>query len=150
MMTLQELSDRREIDDLLIRYCHCIDQLRIDDLDEVFTPDAVIDYTAVGIPLMSYAETKAFLKQALARFAHSQHNISTSRIELSGDRATGRTICVNPMGLPQDDGTVRHMTYYLWYVDELVRTPAGWRISHRREEGSHTENVPESLSPEAG
>lgn len=146
MMSLQELSDRREIDDLLIRYCTFIDQLDIDRLDEIFTPDVALDYSESGVPVMNLEDTKAYFRRALKRFTHSQHIISTSMITLNGDRATGRTICVNPMGLPLSDGTIAHMTFYLWYVDELVRTPLGWRISSRREEVSHRENVPVELA----
>ena len=145
-MTLQELSDRREIEDVLIAYCHAIDAHRWDELDRVFTPESVIDYTVFGGPRGHYPEIKAFLADALPRFAYAQHIISTSQVKLDGDRATARTICTNPVGIREDDGSVRHAVFALWYVDELVRTIDGWRISFRTEEVSHTENVP----PRAG
>ena len=49
-MTLspQELSDRLEIQDLLVDYSHAIDTRDWDALDDVFTPDAFIDYSAFG------------------------------------------------------------------------------------------------------
>lgn len=144
-MTLHELSDRREIDDLLIAYCHAIDSHGWDELDRVFTPDAFIDYTACGGPKGQYPEIKIFLAEALPRFAYAQHIISTSRIRLAGDRAEGRTICSNPVGVRQPDGSVRHMVYALWYIDEMVRTPDGWRLASRCEQLSHTENLPEGL-----
>lgn len=140
MMTVQELSDRREIDDLLIRYCHAIDTCDFDLLDTVFTPDAVIDYSAFGHPRGRYPEIRAFLAGALPGLAHSQHAISTSRVLLDGDRASATTICTNPIGIRRPDGSVHHTTYHLWYVDELVRTPAGWRLATRIERGSHIDN----------
>jgi len=141
MMTLQELSDRREIDDLLIRYCHAIDTHDWALLDTVFTPDAEIDYTVFGGPAGRYQpEIRAFLADALPRAAYAQHAISTSRILLDGDRATGSTICTNPMGMPQSDGTVHHVTYHLWYIDEITRTPQGWRLTRRSEKVSHVDN----------
>lgn len=146
MMTLQQLSDRREIDDLLIDYCHAIDSHDWDALDRVFTPDAFIDYTIVGGPKGHYPEIKQFLIRSLPPFAYTQHIISTSQVRLDGDRATGRTICTNPMGAREADGSVRHMVYALWYVDEMVRTSEGWRLSYRREEMSHTENVPRFMA----
>lgn len=142
MMTLQQLSDRREIEDVLIAYCHAIDSHRWDELDDVFTPDAFIDYTVFGGPKGPYPEIKPFLSEVLPQFAYAQHIIATSQIKLDGDRATGRTYCTNPVGVREADGSIRHMVYALWYVDELVRTPAGWRLSRRHEEVSHTENVP--------
>jgi hypothetical protein len=47
MLTLAEISDRLEIQQLLIDYSTSIDQRRFDDLDRVFTPDAYIDPQAV-------------------------------------------------------------------------------------------------------
>jgi len=142
MMSLQELSDRREIDDLLIRYCHAIDTHDWALLDTVFMPDSVIDYTVFGGPRGRYPEIREFLADSLPRQAHSQHVISTSRVLLDGDRATASTICTNPMGVPQPDGSVHHTTYHLWYIDEIVRTPAGWRLAARTEKVSHQDNPP--------
>jgi ketosteroid isomerase-like protein len=141
MMTLQELSDRREIDDLLIAYCHAIDSHDWDALDGVFTPDAVIDYTVFGGPRGLYPEIKLFLADVLPRAAYAQHIISTSQVRLQGDHATARTICTNPMGAREPDGSIRHMVYALWYIDELARTERGWRITRRHEEISYTQNV---------
>jgi SnoaL-like domain len=43
MLSLEEISDRLEIQQLLVDYSSAIDQRRFDDLDRVFTPDAYID-----------------------------------------------------------------------------------------------------------
>jgi hypothetical protein len=43
MLSLEEISDRLEIQQLLVDYSTVIDQRRFDDLDKVFTPDAYID-----------------------------------------------------------------------------------------------------------
>ena len=43
MLSLQEISDRLEIQQLLVDYSTAIDLGRFDDLDRVFTPDAYID-----------------------------------------------------------------------------------------------------------
>ena len=48
MMSLQEMSDRLEIQDLFSRYTYAIDERNWDGLDDVFTPDAFIDYTEAG------------------------------------------------------------------------------------------------------
>ena len=45
---IQEISDRLEIESLLVRYCTAIDTKQFDDLDSVFIPDAFIDYTSAG------------------------------------------------------------------------------------------------------
>jgi hypothetical protein len=75
MMTLQEISDRLEIQDLMDRYCYAIDERDWDALDTVFTPDAVIDYTESGGVKGSLAEIKAWLPKALERFPAFQHRL---------------------------------------------------------------------------
>ncbi|HEY1441935.1 MAG TPA: nuclear transport factor 2 family protein, partial [Mycobacterium sp.] len=48
MLSLEEISDRLEIQQLLVDYSTAIDQRRFDDLDKVFTPDAYIESRAPG------------------------------------------------------------------------------------------------------
>jgi hypothetical protein len=43
MLSLGEISDRREIQQLLVDYSTAIDLRRFDELDEVFPADAYID-----------------------------------------------------------------------------------------------------------
>ena len=43
--SLQDLSDRQEIQELLAAYSYAIDFRDWDALDDVFTEDATIDYT---------------------------------------------------------------------------------------------------------
>jgi hypothetical protein len=47
-MTLEEISDRIEINDLLVRYTVAIDEKDWELLDTVYTPDAKVDYTSSG------------------------------------------------------------------------------------------------------
>jgi hypothetical protein len=44
MLSLAEISDRLEIQQLLVDYSAAVDNRRFEDLDNVFTPDAYIDY----------------------------------------------------------------------------------------------------------
>lgn len=50
VMTLQEISDRFAITDLLTEYCVAIDQKDIDALDRIFSQDAIIDFSRAGGP----------------------------------------------------------------------------------------------------
>ena len=140
-MDLQEISDRMEINKLLVEYCHAIDDKNWDALDNVFTPDAIIDYSEMVPFRGNRAETKAFLTAAMANTAACQHIISTSQIRIQGDRAWGRTICVNPNVMASGE----MFTVGLWYRDEFRRTPEGWRIVHRYEESSWRQGAPKGL-----
>jgi hypothetical protein len=146
-MTLQELSDRQEIQDVMVAYCYAIDHKNWDELDEVFTPDAVIDYSEMIGFRGNLAETKVFLAKALGQIKSYQHSISTSQICVEGDRAHGRTLCFNPIVIDVD-GTKQTMFVGLWYRDVFERAPQGWRIRERYEERCFTYNVPPGLMPE--
>ena len=149
--SLQELSDRLEIQDLQAAYSHAIDTRDFDALDRVFTQDAFIDYTAFGGSAGGLEETKAFLRKALAMFGGFQHMVATSQVKLSGNRATAKTICWNPMVM-KSAGPGEPPVFFcgLWYHDEYLRTLDGWRITRRVEEKSFTHNMPaEFTNPEA-
>jgi len=130
-MTLEEVSDRMEIQDLLVDYSYAIDRRDWDALDDVFAPGAQIDYSAMGGSRGDLTEIKAFLRTALAGFASSQHMIATAKIILRGDQADGHTICHNPMLFGSQAGRDRGFVCGLWYHDKFVRTANGWRIAER-------------------
>jgi hypothetical protein len=145
MLSLQEISDRMEIQQLMIDYSSAIDQHEFDRLDEVFTSDAYIDYRAMGGIDGHYPEVKAWLKPALAAFPHYCHMIGNMAIKVTGDTASSRTICFNPMEVDLGSGQRQVMFLGLWYVDKFVRTPRGWRISERVEEACYAHNVPSGV-----
>src|SRR3546814_18068642 len=92
-MDLQEISDRLEIQNLMVAYCYAIDNRDWDALDDVFTTEAIIDYTEmVGIK-GNLKEIKAFLAESMQQISNSQHIISTTQLTVAGDRAQGRTSC---------------------------------------------------------
>jgi len=136
-----------EIQDLLTDYCMAIDGRNWDALDEIFTDDAIIDYTEAGGAKGDLLSTKAYLDKALSKFPTYQHLIGLPQIKLDGDQATARTILFNPMKVEMD-GRSQVFFVGLWYCDDLVRTEQGWRISHRREELSYFHNLPEGFAPE--
>jgi len=133
-MALQEISDRLEIQALLTRYAHAIDNRDWEALHDVFTEDAVIDYSAFGVPPGDLSSTKEFLRTALGSHTGYCHLLGQSDISVSGDHATASTPCHNPMVHEDADGREHVYVCGLWYHDTLVRTPAGWRIAERTEE----------------
>ena len=132
-LTLEQISDRIEINDLLIRYSVAIDEKDWELLDTVYTHDAKIDYTTSGGITGEYPEVRAWLAKALAPFTMTQHLISNSVVDVDGDSATARTMVFNPMGTDDGKGGLRMFYVGAWYEDKLVRTGAGWRIAERFE-----------------
>ncbi|MCF8588833.1 nuclear transport factor 2 family protein [Gordonia liuliyuniae] len=132
MMELQQISDRFEIQQLMIDYSTAIDSRRFDDLDRLFTPDAYIDYSASGGTQGPFPEVKAWLADILPRFPAYAHMLGNFDLSIDGDTATGRTMCFNPMVLSDEPKQVMYCG--IWYVDAFVRTADGWRITRRVEE----------------
>ncbi|MDF3932878.1 nuclear transport factor 2 family protein [Pseudomonas citronellolis] len=145
MLSLQVISDRLEIQQLAVDYCNAIDSRDFAALDRVFSPDAYIDYRAMGGIDGAYPQVRAWLGEALATFPAYQHMIGNHAIELSGDEASGRILCFNPMAVDLADGSRRTFFLGLWYHDRYRRTEQGWRIARRSEEKSWTFNVPDGL-----
>ncbi len=139
-MTIEQISDRMEINDLMVDYATAIDTMNIDSLDEVFTPDAFIDYTATGGIKGNLEEIKSFLKESLTFFNNTQHMIANSSIKLNGDTAEGVTMCHNPMPYKTEDGEDKLLFVGLWYMDKFVRTEKGWRMKERMERMSYQKN----------
>jgi SnoaL-like domain len=131
MLSLQEISDRLEIQQLLVAYSTAIDRRRFDDLDNVFTEDAYIDYRAMGGIDGRYPDVKKWLSEVLPNFPSYAHMLGNFDVRVDGDTASSRTMCFNPMVMGAETGQV----YFcgLWYDDDFVRTPDGWRMSRRVE-----------------
>ena len=144
-LSLQEMSDRFEIQDMLYHYADIIDCQAADELRDVFTDDAAVDYSAFGGVVGDLETTIAFLKEALPAFSNTQHLNANVQIRVDGDRATGRVMCFNPMEMPIGDEKQVFMLG-LWYVDEYRRTEQGWRIASRCEEKSWVFNVPDFMA----
>jgi hypothetical protein len=144
--TLQQISDRIEIEELFIKYAYAIDERNYDELDDVFLPDAVFDNTAVGGPRSDWPTMKKWLAIALANYAGCQHVTTSTRIDIKGDEAFTKTACFNPM-VVKDNGGIDQQVFFVgvWYLDHLVRTPQGWRIKERKEQRSWFFNARETM-----
>ena len=85
-LSTQEISDRIEINDLLIRYTRAIDTKDYELLDSCFTPDAHVDYTSAGGIAGDYPKVRAWLEAALAPFPVTVHALANSVVEIDGER----------------------------------------------------------------
>jgi 3-phenylpropionate/cinnamic acid dioxygenase small subunit len=127
------VADRLAIQDLIARYAILIDGQRFEELDELFTADARIDFSTFNGPVGSVAEIKEFLSSSLPFFTRTQHMMGLPMIEITGDTAHARTSCNNPMISTKRDGSTSVWLIGLWYDDDLVRTDNGWRFSARNQ-----------------
>ncbi len=148
MLSQQELSDRFEIQDLVYRYAELVDGKDFEALRRVFTPDAHIDYSAMGGSVGNLEETLSFLQASLTDelFPATQHLNANLQIKVEGDSAKGRVMCFNPMEMAVSGGEKQVFFLGLWYLDEYRRTADGWRISRREEEKSWVFNTPDFMN----
>ncbi|HLY33889.1 MAG TPA: nuclear transport factor 2 family protein [Jatrophihabitantaceae bacterium] len=145
MKSQQELSDRLEIQDQITAYSYAIDLHDWDALDDIFTPDASLDFTASGGERGTRDELKPWLATSLDLFDGHQHLMGNTRVQFGadGDTATSQTMCLNPMPLTHD-GRQQLVLVGIWYADEWVRTPQGWRITNRVQQKGFLHGLPAS------
>ncbi len=143
MLDMQKISDRLAIQELVVAYATAVDNRNFDALDDVFVEEAYIDLTAFGGSAGKLADMKEWLTQSMAPISASQHLMGNPEIHLDGDRATGRIMCYNALLLPVEDREPTVTLLGMWYIDEYVRTPGGWRIVKRGQQRSWAHGLPE-------
>lgn len=143
-MDITEISDRLELEKLVTDYATAIDSRNFTELNNLFTPDASIDYTAVGGIAGSTSEIISFLETALDFFPNYQHFISNISLTINKNSASGKVMCFNPMQ------TKEGQTFFLgmWYQDTYLKIDNQWFISSRVEQSSWSHNVPTSINAE--
>jgi 3-phenylpropionate/cinnamic acid dioxygenase small subunit len=122
-------EDYREIRSVLIRYASALDKKQYDRLDEVFVPEATANYIGLA-SLEGLDSIVKLVSGVLDRCGNTQHLLGNMEMALQGDRATASCyLQAIHVGL----GEYSDQVYTVWgeYRDQLVKTAAGWRISHR-------------------
>jgi hypothetical protein len=126
---LQRLLDERDIVAVAVRYCFALDTHDWDTLHKVFTPEAT---TNLGLPRQQVGidEIIERISGALSSLDDSQHLVGNHEVVVTEDTATHRCYLQAQHIRAVPDGSPLFMIAGR-YEDELVRTPDGWRISHR-------------------
>lgn len=143
----QNLIDRSEIDDLLIRYATAVDTKDWDLWETCFTDDAFVDYESAGGIKGKRPEVRAWLEKTLLMFPMTQHVVGNRVVEIDGDSATARSVFYNPMGLPQGDAPNILFFDGGYYNDKLIKTQDGWKITQRIEESSYSTRLSKIMEP---
>ena len=145
-LTVQEMSDRIEIDQALTRYCHAVDDRDWETYRTIFTAEAVIDDVVTGGIRSGVEEHIVYLTRALQHIRLSQHTISTILLDVNGDTARALVQCVCPMVVDLAGGGTQTMLLGVRYRDRLIRQRGAWRISELVEEKFWHFNVPEGFT----
>jgi hypothetical protein len=121
-----QVADRIEINDVITAYTRAVDTADWESLREVFTADAVIDYSSAGGPIGSLDEVIPFIKN-MEGFERWQHVIGQIAVAFDGDHAQATAYFINPMVAKAPDGSEVVWEVGGYYHHDLVRTPSGWR-----------------------
>ncbi|MEV7397929.1 nuclear transport factor 2 family protein [Aeromicrobium sp. NPDC092404] len=141
-MDLQEISDRAEIGDVLVRYTRAVDTFDWDRLDTVFTPDAAIDYTESGGIAGTYPDVKPWLAEMLpAFFRKLMHTLGQVEVTIRGDEADVTAYFHNPMTMDDGNGGEKVVEIGGLYHHTMTRTPDGWRSRALHEEVVWKRNI---------
>lgn len=141
-MNTESESDYQAIQQLLTRYCYAVDDRDWKTFRQLFTAQALLDYSAFGGPAGGVNEIATFLENSVSGLASSQHTISTMLLDLEGDKAKARTAGLVMLVNTPERGESQVSFIGLWYHDSLVKTPDGWRIAERVQKYGWVHNRP--------
>ena len=127
-----DLAALEEIRRVKYRYLRCVDLKLWDEIGEVFTPDATVDYgtRALGEPirLRGRAEIVRFLRENLGPGIVTVHFASQPEIDIHGDTACG-TWCFEDTVIATEYRVL--IKGAAFYEDRYERGEDGlWRIAH--------------------
>lgn len=145
-LSLQQISDRLLIQDLLVEEAAAIDERAWHRWEAVYVEDARIDWSgnrgARGNPREVRAWAASVLSTENFPYPLYQHYCTNFQIRVGGDVATSRHLQIIPISVPSPGGGRQMAFSGIWFDDELVRTAAGWRIRARREQLAWSHNFP--------
>jgi hypothetical protein len=133
---LKSLLDREEIKNLRVLYAHHLDSNNIEDLDQVFSDDAVVEVTVgrmEGIGAIRAGLNEAFQlfdrdRQGIYPFMHA---IVNHWVRLTGpDSAEGRCYLIDFETASKADPNP--LLLLGLYTDEYRRIDGQWRITRTR------------------
>jgi hypothetical protein len=113
-------------------YSVALDSHSWDLFDEIFTQDVESDYPGEHLHWYDLASFKRDFARMHESTAGHQHLLGYPQVVIDGDRAFSLTYGRFNVFRTSPAVKVQDMSEGgAWYDDELIRTPAGWRIRHR-------------------
>ena len=132
--SLEELSDRMEIDQMYARYIHVGDAGDIGELDKIFMPETILDYSSAGYDSQTWAAARVSDLFKGNFFSYMFHFSGCVLLDFNEDRteAYAKSKMINPSGFrDKETGEVKLFQVHGGYDDVLVNTESGWRFKER-------------------
>ncbi len=133
------MSDRDAIIDLAVAYTWALDTKRIDELRDIFLPEATASLR--GVECQGVDAIIDRIGGAILRLDRTQHLVGNHQVTVDGDRGTHRC---HLQSQHVKEGTEGGDNFIVggYYEDQVVRIPGGWRIAHRVMQQTWTEGNP--------
>jgi hypothetical protein len=132
-LTLQDLIDRAEIRDVLMRYLRGVDRVDLDLIRSSFHPDAEIGFPADVYDGSNLDGFINFLRKELASFKRTNHFVGNLLIELDGDVAYSELyLFANHESSKAHKWAGAFVSLWARYVDKFERRNGEWRIASRK------------------
>jgi len=136
-MDLVDLVSLEEIRQLKYRYLRCVDQKRWDEMADVFTAGATVDYgtRALGEPLKlaGREEIIGFFRANLGPGIRTVHAAGQPEITVDGDTATGSWRFEDTVIAPEHRLVIKGAAFYQDRYERDGGDGGGdgrWRIAH--------------------
>jgi ketosteroid isomerase-like protein len=126
---VQRIGDELEIGSLLARYARAVDARDWTLYRSVFTHDATIDYSAVGVTATALDDVVNALADLVAEQSASMHYVTNVESHVDNDIARVHAMWLNAATYHNDSTIGQHAGR--WHHD-MVRTSGGWRSHNLR------------------
>jgi hypothetical protein len=134
---LTQLEDREAIRLVLRDYGRLLDERKFDEFGQLFAADGeyISGSTTRGPAAIAESLRRIMTANSMGLAEPNFHVLFNERIELHGDRAdaTSQSFFVAPGA-----DAAPQIIMMASYVDNLVRTPQGWKIARRTVRGNMT------------
>jgi len=122
------MNDHQAIVDLTIAYAWALDTKQVEQLRDIFTPDATASLRGVDCEGVDAIINR--IGGSVTRLDATQHVISNHQVTIDGDQATCRC---QLQSQHVKHGVEGGDTFLIggYYEDRLARTSDRWRITHR-------------------
>ena len=129
-LTVEQLLDRQEIEDILIGYARGADRADVDLIRAAYHPDAIEDHGGVYVgPAADYVSLMAKILPTAPLMSHICTNISVEFVE--DDLAVTECYFLTFSRRQADNGSFDSLTMARC-VDRFERREGAWKIAHRR------------------
>jgi hypothetical protein len=125
---LAELLAKREIEDVVLRYCRGIDRMDRELVRSCYHPDATDEHGSFTGGVEAFLD---WVWRLLERYESTMHFVGNVLVELAGDAAAAETYGISFHRGPSDDPALNLVTGFR-FLDRFERRAGGpWKIAAR-------------------